>query len=159
MGLGADEDADVVVRHYHPAQVELLEEVEGGRELSDPRRRRPAPVVGDEVEHGRAGLGLELERLEAREPPEEALGRGGVGHGDRDVLAAERVDAAPVAAHQRDGIAVPRILHVPHHQPQRRVRDPEAEHPPQLPLPGLGLAAHRASRRALSRASHRSAAT
>lgn len=125
MSLGADEDADVIVGHYHPAQVELLEEVEGGRELPDPRRRRPAPVVGDEVEHGRAGLGLELERLEARESPEEALGRGGVGHGDRDVLAAERVDAAPVAADQRDGVAVPGVLHVPHHQPQRRVRDPE----------------------------------
>jgi hypothetical protein len=61
MGFGADERVDVVIGYYHPAQVELLEGVESGRELSDPRRRRPAPVVGDEVEHGRAGLCFELE--------------------------------------------------------------------------------------------------
>lgn len=61
MRLGADEDVDIVVAYYHPAQVELLEEVEGGRELLDPRRSRPAPVLGDEVEHGRAGLCFELE--------------------------------------------------------------------------------------------------
>lgn len=61
MRLGADEGVDVVVGYYHSAQVELLEEVEGGRELLDPWRRRPAPVVGDEVEHGRAGLCFELE--------------------------------------------------------------------------------------------------
>lgn len=61
MRLGTHKDVDIFVGYYHPAQVELLEEVEGGRELSDPRRRRPAPVVGDEVEHGRAGLRFELE--------------------------------------------------------------------------------------------------
>jgi hypothetical protein len=146
--LSADEDGDVLIGHFHPAEVQRLEEVEGGRELPDPRRRRATPVVGDEVEHGRTGFGLELERLEAREPAEEPLRRGGVGHGHRDMLAAERVHAAPVAAHQRDGVAVPGVLHVPQHQAQHCVRDPEAQRPPQLPLPvpAAALAVHRAGR-------------
>jgi hypothetical protein len=145
--LSANEDGDVFVGHFHPAEVERLEEVEGGRELPDPRRRRAAPVVGYEVEHGRAGLGLELERLEAREPAEEPLRRGRVGHGHRDVLPAERVQAAPVAAHERDGVAVPGVLHVPQHQPQSGVRDLEAQRPHQLPLPvpAAALVVHRAS--------------
>jgi hypothetical protein len=146
--LSANEDGDVFVRHFHPAEVERLEEVKGGRELPDPRRRRAAPVVGYEVEHGGAGLGLELERLEAREPAEEPLRRGRIGHGHRDVLPAERVHAAPVAAHERDGVAVPGVLHVTQHQPQRGVRDLEAQRPHQLPLPvpAAALVVHRASR-------------
>lgn len=148
MRLGADEDVEVVVGHDHPAEVERLEEVERGRELADPRRGGAAPVLGDEVEHGRPGLGLELERLEAGEPPEQPVGRGGVRHGDGDVLAAERVDPAPVAAHERDGVPVPGVLHEPHHQPQRHVRDPEAHRPPQPPLPRL--ASHRRRRRSVA---------
>ena len=139
VGLGAHEHGDVVVGDNHPAEVQHLEEVEGGGELADPGRGGAAPVLGDEVEHGGAGLGLELERLEAGEAAEEAVGGGGVGHGDGDVLAAERVDLAPVAADERDGVAVPGVLHAPHDQPQRHVRDPEAHGPPQVPP----VAAHR----------------
>lgn len=109
-----------------------LEAAEGGGELADPWRGGAAPVLGDEVEHGGPGLGLELERLEAGEAAEEAGGRGGVGHGDGDVLAALRVEPVPVAADERDGVAVPGVVDVVEHQPEGQVRDPEAHGPPQV---------------------------
>ena len=58
---GASEELEVGVPNDHAAEVEGLEAVEGVRHLLDPRRDVAAPVLGDEVEHGRPRLPLELE--------------------------------------------------------------------------------------------------
>lgn len=102
------------------------EAFEGAGDVGDPGRGVAPPVVGDEVEHGGAGLGLDLEGLEAGESPAEAVGGGGVAEGDGHALPGGAVDAAPLAAHQRGGRSVPGVVHVPHHQAQRHIRYPQA---------------------------------
>lgn len=135
MSAGADKGGDVGVGDGHAAEVERLEALERRGELVDPWRGVGAPVVGDEPVHGGAGLALERERLEPREPLPEARGARGVAEGDGDVLARERVDAVPAAAHPRRRLPVPRVLDVAHHEVQRLVGDPvvEAERPVEPP--------------------------
>lgn len=72
-----------------------------------------SPVLGYKVKHGRSGLPLELERLEAGEAETEAARRGGVARGDGHVLTGQRVDPVPAPAHERDGGAVAGVVHVP----------------------------------------------
>lgn len=128
-----DQEGDVGVRHDHPAEVEGLEAVEGLGDLADPGGGVPAPVLGYEVEHGRPGLALELEGLEAGEAPPEPGGTGGVADGDGDVLAGDGVDVVPLLAHQRDGLPVAGVVDVPHDQIERHIRYPAAHRPTQAP--------------------------
>jgi hypothetical protein len=121
-----DELSEVVVYDDHASQVERLEALEWHGELSDPRTGVDAPVIGYEPVHGRAGLPLHRERLELREPREQACWGHGVAEGHRHVLPRELVDAVPPATHQRRGLPVARVLNKPHHQLQRLIGNPAA---------------------------------
>jgi hypothetical protein len=122
----ADEHGDVLVGDGHAAQVERLEAVERRGELGDPGRRVGAEVFGDEPVHGGAGPPLERERLEPPEPGEQPRGLHGVAEADGDVLARERVDAVPAAAHERGRLPVARVVHVAEHEVQRLLGDAAA---------------------------------
>jgi hypothetical protein len=123
---GTDELGEVVVCDDHASQVERLEALEWRGELGDPRAGVGAPVVGYEPVHGRAGLPLHRERLEPREPREQACRGHGVAEGHRHVLPRERVDAVPPATHQRRGLPVARVLNKPQHQLQHLIGNPAA---------------------------------
>jgi hypothetical protein len=142
----ADEHGDVLVGDGHAAQVDGLEALERRGELGDPGRGVGAPVLGYEPVHGGAGLPLERERLEAREPGQQPRRLHGVAEADGDVLARERVDAVPAAAHERGGLPVARVVHVAEHEVQRLLGDAaaaaEAERAAQQARP-RHLAAHR----------------
>lgn len=140
-----DEHGDVVVGDGHAAEVERLEAIERRGELGDPGRGVGAEVLGDDAVHGGAGPPLERERLEAREPGEQPRGLHGVAEPHGDVLARERVDAVPAAAHERGRLPVARVVHVAEHEVQSLLGDAaaaEAERAAQLARL-RHLAAHR----------------
>ena len=61
----------------------------------DRRRDVAAPVFGNEIEHGRLRLPLELGGLEVAEPPPQPFQRDCVAERDRHVLLRERVELVP----------------------------------------------------------------
>ncbi|THU68001.1 hypothetical protein C4D60_Mb05t30640 [Musa balbisiana] len=125
---GPNEGVNVLVRDDHAAEVKGLEAVEGVDEAADPRAGIAAPVLGDQVEHGSAGLALELEGLEVEEPAEEPVGGGGVADGDGDVLPREGVDAVPLLAHQRDGLPIAGVVdNYNKNKRDKRSKPPEKE--------------------------------
>jgi hypothetical protein len=152
VSASADELGKVVVGDNHAAEVERLEALERCCELSDPRPSVGAPVLGDEPVHGRAGLPLDRERLEPREPRQQASRGHRVAEGHCDVLPRERIDAVPQVAHQRRRLPVAGVVHVPHHQVQRLLGDPAAAeaHRAAQPLRLRRLPAHRSDQAAAS---------
>lgn len=121
-----DQNLDFSILDDHAPEMNRLQAVESFRNLVDPRTSIPSPILGYQVKHGRPGLPFQLNGLELREPPPQALWGGGVAERDGDVLSCDGVDVVPPPAHQGDGVPVPRVVDVSHNALQCNVRYAEA---------------------------------
>lgn len=108
------QNIQIQITNNHPPKVHRLEPPQRRSYLVDPRGHEPSPVLGDEVEHSRAGLPFELERPQIREPAAEAIGGRGVAQGHGDVLSGLGVNLEPSAAHEGGRVSIVGVGYVRH---------------------------------------------